>query len=165
MPDHTHHDSDRLFLQQAIDQAVESVRNGGGPFGAVLVANGEVIALAGNQVTLNCDPTAHAEVQAIRLAAGKRGQPHLPDATLYASCEPCPMCLAAAHWAHISRIVFAAPQEMANRAGFADGNIAEQLYGQTHPVRAAELGLHHIELEDAYAPFQAWISKHDRQLY
>lgn len=159
--DHT----DRIFLQQAIDQAVESVHKGGGPFGAVLVAAGKVIALAGNQVTLKCDPTAHAEVQAIRLAAGARGHPHLPDATLYASCEPCPMCLAAAHWAHIPRIVFAAPQEMANQAGFADGNIAEQLYGQIHPVRPAGLGLHHLELENAYAPFQAWISKHDRKSY
>lgn len=165
MLDHITHQGDRLFLQQAIDQAVASVHNGGGPFGAVLVAKGEVIALAGNQVTLNCDPTAHAEVQAIRLAAGKRGQPHLPDATLYASCEPCPMCLAAAHWAHIPRIVFAASQEMANEAGFADGNIAEQLYGQTHPVRPEALGLSRIELENAAAPFQAWQKKYDRQPY
>ncbi|MBL4835461.1 MAG: nucleoside deaminase [Pseudomonas sp.] len=157
--------NDRLFLQQAIDQAVESVHSGGGPFGAVVVADGQVIACAGNQVTLTCDPTAHAEVQAIRLAAKARAHPHLPDVTLYASCEPCPMCLAAAHWAHIPRIVYAAPQEMANQAGFADGNIAEQLYGQTHPVRAAELGLQHLELEGAYAPFQAWLHKHDRKAY
>jgi guanine deaminase len=158
-------DSDKAFLRQAINVAVESVDNGGGPFGAVVVRNGEVVASAGNQVTLNCDPTAHAEVEAIRMAAKALGNPHLPEVILYASCEPCPMCLAAAHWAHIPRIVFAARQETANQAGFADGNIAEQLYGQTHPVRPDQLGLCHIDVENPEAPFTAWLIKHDRQPY
>lgn len=158
-------DTDRAFLQQAIIIAVESVGTGGGPFGAVVVSNGEIVASAGNKVTLKCDPTAHAEVEAIRMAARAAGRPHLPEAILYASCEPCPMCLAAAHWAHIPRIVFAARQEMANQAGFADGNIAEQLYGQPHPVRPGRLGLCHIDVENPEAPFTAWLRKHDRQPY
>jgi tRNA(Arg) A34 adenosine deaminase TadA len=75
------------------------------------------------------------------------------------------MCLAAAHWARIPRIVFAAPQEIANRAGFADGNIAEQLYGQIHPVRPEQLGLTQIELGNSAAPFQAWQAKHELPPY
>jgi guanine deaminase len=108
-------------------------------------------------VKQDCDATAHAEVAAIRKAGQALGDAQMPEATLYSSCEPCPMCLAAAHWARIPRIVFAASQETANQAGFADGNIAEQLYGQIHPARAEQLGLIHIELENSAAPFQAWL--------
>lgn len=158
-------DTDKAFLREAVQLAIESVDDGGAPFGAVVVHNGEVIARAGNRAQLDCDPTAHAEVAAIRIAGKFLGNAHMPEATLYASCEPCPMCLAAAHWARISRIVFAAPQETANRAGFADGNIAEQLYGQIHPVRPDQLGLSQIELENSAAPFQAWLTKHDLPPY
>lgn len=157
--------ADYAFLLQAVQLAVDSVGNGGGPFGAVLVSQGEVIARATNQVMLKCDPTAHAEMQAIRLAAKAEASPHLPHTTLYASCEPCPMCLAAAHWAHIPRIIFAASQQMANRAGFADGAIAERLYGQARPFRAEELGSSQINIKQAQAPFLAWLGKPDRQPY
>lgn len=156
-------DTDKAFLQQAIQLAFESVDDGGAPFGAVVVINGSVIASAGNRAKLDCDPTAHAEVAAIRKAGKALLNQHMPEATLYASCEPCPMCLAAAHWARIPRIVFAAPQETANEAGFADGNIAEQFYGQTHPPRPEELGLTRIEVEDPAAPFRAWLIKHNQQ--
>ncbi len=155
-------DSDKAYLQQAIQLAVDSVGDGGAPFGAVVVHNGGVVARAGNRAKQECDPTAHAEVAAIRMAGKMLGNAHMPEATLYASCEPCPMCLAAAHWARIPRIVFAASQETANWAGFADGNIAEQLYGQIHPVRPEELGLTQIELADSAAPFRAWLAKNDR---
>ena len=158
-------DNDKAFLHQAIQLAVDSVASGGGPFGAVVVHDGKVIAQAGNRVTLDCDATAPAEVEAIRMAGKSLGNPHLSAATLYASCEPCPMCLAAAHWAHIPRIVYAAPQETANQAGFADGNIAEQLYGQLHPAKPENLGLSQLEMDDAAAPFLAWLIKHDRQPY
>lgn len=150
-------DADLNFLQQAIQQALASVDDGGAPFGALVVHNGKVIAHAGNRVKQDCDATAHAEVAAIRKAGQALGDAQMPEATLYSSCEPCPMCLAAAHWARIPRIVFAASQETANQAGFADGNIAEQLYGQIHPARAEQLGLIHIELENSAAPFQAWL--------
>lgn len=158
-------DADNAFLLQAIQLAVESVGNGGGPFGAVLVSQGHVIGRGANRVTLDCDPTAHAEVQAIRMAAKAAASPHLPQTTLYASCEPCPMCLAAAHWAQIPRIVFAASQQLANHAGFADGAIAERLYGQAHPFKAEELGLCQLKMEQAQAPFLAWLAKSDRQPY
>lgn len=156
-------DTDKAFLQQAVQLAMESVDDGGAPFGALVVHNGKVIANAGNRAHLECDPTAHAEVAAIRMAGRMLGSAHMPEATLYASCEPCPMCLAATQWARIPRIVFAAPQETANRAGFADGNIAEQLYGQTRPARPEQLGLTQIELENSGAPFRAWLIKHDRR--
>jgi len=158
-------DTDKTLLQEAVQLAVESVDNGGAPFGALVAHNGKVIARAGNRAKLDCDPTAHAEVAAIRMAGKTLGNAHMPEATLYASCEPCPMCLAAAHWARIPRIVFAAPQETANRAGFADGNIAEQLYGQIHPVRPEQLGLTQIELDNSAAPFQDWLKKHDLPPY
>ena len=149
--------TDTKFLQHAIEQALESVSDGGAPFGAVVVHKGKVIAQTGNTVKQDFDATAHAEVSAIRKAGKVLSDAQMPDATLYSSCEPCPMCLAAAHWARIPRIVFAASQETANEAGFADGNIAEQLYGQIHPARADELGLVHIELENSAAPFEAWL--------
>ena len=155
-------DTDKAFLREAVQLAIKSVDDGGAPFGALVVHNGKVIARAGNRAKLECDPTAHAEVAAIRMAGKMLENAHMPEATLYASCEPCPMCLAAAHWARIPRTVFAAPQETANRAGFADGNIAEQLYGQIHPVRPEQLGLTQIELENSAAPFQAWLKKQDQ---
>ncbi|WP_296934742.1 nucleoside deaminase, partial [uncultured Marinobacter sp.] len=98
-------DTDHAFLQEAVQLALDSVDQGGAPFGAVVVHNGRVIARAGNRAKQDCDATAHAEVAAIRLAGQALGDAHMPEATLYASCEPCPMCLAAAHWARIPRIV------------------------------------------------------------
>jgi guanine deaminase len=161
MSDPLTEDADKAFLLEAVQLAIESVHDGGAPFGAVIVQNGKVIARAGNRAKLDCDPTAHAEVAAIRKAGKMLKNAQMPEATLYASCEPCPMCLAAAHWASIPRIVFATPQETANRAGFADGNIAEQLYGQIHPVRPEQLGLTQIECENSAAPFEAWLQKQD----
>ena len=158
--DHSGDDADQSILQQAVQQALTSVDEGGAPFGAVVVHNGEIIARAGNRAKQDCDPTAHAEVRAIRMAGQVLESTQMPGATLYSSCEPCPMCLAAAHWARIPRIVYAASQETANEAGFADGNIAEQLYGQLHPVHPEQLGLVHIELENSAAPFEAWLASH-----
>jgi len=97
-------DTDKTFLQQAVQLAMESVEKGGAPFGALVVHNGKVIARAGNRAKQDCDPTAHAEVAAIRMAGKMLGNAHMPQATLYASCEPCPMCLAATHWARIPRM-------------------------------------------------------------
>ena len=98
---------DKSFMQQAIDLSIENVANGGGPFGAVIVKNNKIVATGVNRVTANNDPTAHAEVSAIRAACQKENSFKLEGCTIYTSCEPCPMCLSAIYWAGISRICFA----------------------------------------------------------
>lgn len=99
-------EKDKRFMQRAIDLSVENVKNGGGPFGAVIVKNGEIIAEGVNRVTANNDPTAHAEVSAIRAACQKVNDFKLNGCTIYTSCEPCPMCLSAIYWAGIKDIYY-----------------------------------------------------------
>lgn len=99
--------ADRVFLERALDLATDNVTQGGGPFGALIVQDGRVIAEGVNRVTRDNDPTAHAEVQAIRAASRERGDFSLHGATLYTSCEPCPMCLATFLWARVERVVYA----------------------------------------------------------
>lgn len=118
---------DLEFLREAIALAEHSVRSGGGPFGAVVVHNGNVVARGSNRVVPNNDPTAHAEIVAIRSACAQLNEYHLAGCTLYVNCEPCPMCFAAASWAHIERIVFAASREDAASAGFDDLAIHQQV--------------------------------------
>jgi guanine deaminase len=156
---------DTQQLQRAIELARESVRTGGGPFGAVITCQGQIVAEACNRVTVHNDPTAHAEVEALRQAARKLGRPHLSDCVVYASCEPCPMCLAASLWAQIPRIVFAAPYTEAIRAGFADTPIAMQLYGQARPLAPVEGLLTHLPLDEASAPFDDWLACTHRKPY
>lgn len=120
-------EKDKLFINQAIDLATENVRNGGGPFGAVIVKDGEVIATGVNRVTSNADPTAHAEVQAIRSACAKLGHFELKGCVLYTSCEPCPMCLGAIYWARLDRVVYAGTQTDAAEAGFDDSFIYKEI--------------------------------------
>ena len=93
-------------MQMAIEASVENVKNGGGPFGAVIVRNEEVVAVGVNRVTANNDPTAHAEVSAIRAACQKLNTFHLNDCVIYTSCEPCPMCLSAIYWSGITKIYY-----------------------------------------------------------
>ncbi len=118
---------DREFLELAITTAGENMEDGGGPFGAVIVKEGRVIASAGNRVVPGHDPTAHAEVMAIRMASESLGTHDLGDCTIYASCEPCPMCLGAIYWAGIKRIVYASDRYRAAAAGFRDNHIYEEL--------------------------------------
>lgn len=125
--DHAIREDDRRLLRRAVERAVEGIRNGGGPFGALILRNGEVIAEAHNRVVLDRDPTAHAEIQAIRLAATKLGTHDLGDCILYSSCEPCPMCLGALYWAGIKKVVFACDRSDAEKAGFSDKMIYEEL--------------------------------------
>jgi len=156
---------DKDFIDTCIRLAVANVAAGGGPFAAMIVRDGEVLARACNQVTLRPDPTAHAEVEALRKAARVTGDPHLTDCVLYASCEPCPMCLASALWAHVTQIVFAAPHSEAERAGFADTDIALQLYGQARPVALKPQFLRQCPHDDVGAPFDAWLAKANRREY
>jgi tRNA(Arg) A34 adenosine deaminase TadA len=118
---------DRRYLEMAIETAGENMQDGGGPFGAVIVCNGSVIARAGNRVVPGHDPTAHAEVMAIRMAAVKLETHDLGGCTIYASCEPCPMCLGAIYWAGIRRIVYASDRFRAAAAGFSDNHIYEEI--------------------------------------
>ncbi len=158
-------EQDRQFLRQCVALAVDSVAKSGGPFAAMVVQDGKILAQSGNCVTNSCDPTAHAEVQVLRQAAALTGDPHLTDCTLYASCEPCPMCLAAALWAHVPRIIYAATHDEAIRAGFDDTVIAKALYGQALPVNLPSDRLQHLLIPESSAPFDAWLAKEDRVPY
>ncbi|MBR6277866.1 MAG: nucleoside deaminase [Bacteroidales bacterium] len=115
-----------FFLKRAIALAQESIKNGGGPFGAVIVKNGEIIAETSNSVTKDLDPTAHAEVNCIRQACKKLNTFILEGCEIYASSEPCPMCLSAIYWAHIDKIYFAATKEDAAYGGFDDDFIYKE---------------------------------------
>ena len=118
---------DEKFMQLAIDLSIDNVANGGGPFGAVIVRNGEIVATGTNRVTATCDPTAHAEVNAIRAACAKVGDFKLTGCTVYSSCEPCPMCLSALYWAGVERIIYGNTKEDAKAIAFDDSFIYEQI--------------------------------------
>lgn len=146
-------------LDHAIDLAIANVADGGGPFGAVLLtADGRRIDGV-NRVTAEHDPTAHAEVMAIRAACAELGTHELPGAVLYASCEPCPMCLASALWARIDTVVFAADREDAAQAGFDDA----AFYGYfDNPGSDDLLPTEQDRRAGAAAPFTAWRDHEDR---
>ena len=156
-------DHDRIFLTHALELAMKSVETcHGGPFGAVIVSDGKIIGEGWNLVVPNCDPTAHAEVLAIRAACAATGRFHLPEATLYASSEPCPMCLSAAYWAKISRIVFANPRCDAAAIGFCDAELYEEL---SLPLAARQIRMEHHPLPDARLPLAHWFEQPGHQPY
>ena len=149
-------------MRRAIALACESVAAGGGPFGAVIARGEEVVALGNNRVTLNNDPTAHAEVTAIREACAALGRFDLRGYTLYSSCEPCPMCLAAIHWARLDGAYFAGTRWDAAAAGFDD----ELLYREVAaPLEARSVPTQPLLAEEGKAPFAAWLAKADRTAY
>ena len=128
------------FMRKAIELSVNSVKKGGGPFGAVIVRNGEIIAEASNNVTVDNDPTAHAEVSAIRNACRKLGTFDLTGCEIYTSCEPCPMCLGAIYWAHLDKIYYANDRKDAAAIGFDDDFIYKEIevepqYGTRKQIR------------------------------
>ncbi len=141
------------LLERAIALGVANVAQGGGPFGAVVAQGERVVAEGVNRVTASCDPTAHAEIVAIRAAGGALGRFSLEGLTLYASCEPCPMCLAACHWARLDRVVFAAARFDPRDAGFDDAHLYEEL---ARPVAERALPLVRLAVTDRLAPFAAW---------
>ena len=120
-------DEDKLLLLKTIKIATEGIKNGSGPFGAIVAKNGMIISEAVNRVTLDADPTAHAEVVAIRKAAKILNSHNLDGCTLYCSCEPCPMCLGAIYWAGISRVIYACDRHDAAKAGFSDKDIYDEI--------------------------------------
>jgi guanine deaminase len=155
--------NDRGFLLRAIDASNATVGNGnGGPFGVVIVKDGKIIAEGGNEVLLSNDPTAHAEVVAIRRACDKLGAFSLAGATLYSSCEPCPMCLAAIYWARITRVVYANTREAAEKVGFDDALIYDEI-AKLPGMR--KIACEHMPLPEAKAAFEAWENKPNRVNY
>ena len=153
---------DRHFLRQAIEMAVENVRRGGGPFAALVVRDGSVLASGTNCVAAANDPTAHAEIVAIREACRALGSFRLSGCDVYCSCEPCPMCLGALYWARPSRVIFAATNADAAAAGFDDSFIYRQI--QVAPSERAIPMLRLVD-DEATRPFEAWVSKGDRTPY
>ena len=150
------------LMQRAIDLAVENVRNGGGPFGAVIARGGEIVAEGVNRVTSQHDPTAHAEVQAIRKACSELNTFDLTGLDIYASCEPCPMCLGAIYWAHLDHLYFAGTKDDAARIGFDDAFIYKEL---PLPIHERKLSTEAMMNAEAQAPFVACQEKDDKVEY
>ena len=155
-------EADIHFMREAIRLADESVASGGGPFGAVIVKDGELIAGASNRVTLDNDPTAHAEVNAIRQACRQLGTFDLKGSVIYTSCEPCPMCLGAIYWAGIDRIYYANTREDAAAADFADGFIYDEL---GKPLEERTLPIIPLLRDEALHTFRHWQEKTDKTVY
>ncbi|MDX1881440.1 nucleoside deaminase [Mycolicibacterium sp. 141076] len=154
--------TDPEWLAVAIDLATANVEAGGGPFGAVVVGAGELVSTGQNRVTQNLDPTAHAEVMAIRAACERIGNFSLAGHTLYSSCEPCPLCLSAALWARVDRIVFAADRHDAAVGGFDDRAFYE-LFDK--PRAHWEVPVQQHRLDRSLLPFETWIGNSNRVQY
>ena len=152
----------KTFMRQAIQLAMDNIKNGGGPFGAVIVKDGTVIATGVNRVTANNDPTAHAEVSAIRAACEALGTFSLEGCDIYSSCEPCPMCLGAIYWAHLDHLYFGANKHDAAAAGFDDQFIYEEL---ELPSGNRRLKTSSLLEEEAKAPFTLWKNHEERIAY
>jgi guanine deaminase len=156
-------ENDQRALQRAVELSQERMQaNLGGPFGAVIMRDGEILAEGWNEVTSSNDPTAHAEVTAIRRACAAVNDFSLHGATLYTSCEPCPMCLASAYWARISRIVYANTRDEAAEIGFDDAFIYDEMPKAPHERRML---MEHQPREGAKAAFAAWTAKTDKIAY
>lgn len=153
---------DEKFMQMAIDLSLQNVDNGGGPFGAVIVRDNEVIATGVNRVVSNCDPTAHAEVNAIRSACQKLDTFKLEGCTVYSSCEPCPMCLSALYWAGVARICYGNTKEDAKAINFDDSFIYDQL---KLDYQDRSIKCDHFMRRQAIKAFEHWAEKEDKTPY
>ena len=160
-PDNLYMDK-RELMRRAIALSIESVKAGGGPFGAVVARDGEIIAEASNSVTIDNDPTAHAEVNAIRKATRRLGTFDLNGCEIYSSCEPCPMCLGAIYWAHIDKIYFANDRKDAAAIGFDDDFIYEEI---SIPVSQRKKPMEAFMRSEAIKAFQLWTDKNDKVEY
>lgn len=149
-------------MRKAIALSIENVENGGGPFGAVIAKDGEILSTGANRVTHNCDPTAHAEVMAIRNACEKLGTFDLSGYEIYTSCEPCPMCLGAIYWAHLDKIYYGNTKTDAKNIGFDDSFIYDEI-----DLKPADRKLSSQQLlsEEAIEAFRQWEVKEDKTEY
>ncbi len=156
-------DQHQHFLQQAIELACKNTtEDGGGPYGAIIVKGNQIIAASGNRVTLNLDPTAHAEIMAIRSACQTLEDYQLRQCILYTSCEPCPMCLGAIYWARLEQVFFASTRFDAAKSGFDDNFIYEEI---AKPPQQRRIPMQHISLPSANSPFEAWQQLENKKLY
>lgn len=150
------------YMREAIDLSINNIDNDGGPFGAVIVKDGKIIARGVNRVTSNNDPTAHAEVNAIREASKVLGTFDLSGCEIYSSCEPCPMCLGAIYWAHIDKLYFANTKKDAKEIEFDDSFIYEEI---DKPIEERRIPTKQIMREEALAAFKKWQGKSDKIEY
>ena len=155
-------EQDKQFMREAIRLANESVERGGGPFGAVIVKDGEIVAGSSNSVTIDNDPTAHAEVNTIRKACQKLRSFDLSGCTIYTSCEPCPMCLGAIYWARIGKIFYGNTRKDARDIDFADDFIYEEL---ELPLEKRTVPIKPLLRDEALKTFRLWTEKTDKVEY
>lgn len=149
-------------MKEAIKLSLENIKKGGGPFGAVIVKDGEIIATGANHVTRQNDPTAHAEVLAIREAAKKLETFDLSGCAIYSSCEPCPMCLGAIYWAHIDAIYYGNTKQDAKQIGFDDSFIYNEI---EKPIEQRKIKTSQLFPEEAIKAFIDWQDKEDKIQY
>jgi guanine deaminase len=151
------------YMDEAAEEASWAVRSGrGGPFGAVIVRNGKIIAKAHNTVVFENDPTAHAEINAIRAASQKLKRLELGDCELYTSCEPCPMCLAAAYWARIGKIYYGCTRDDARKIGFDDKRFYDIMEGNS---KKGQIKTENIDRKECLKAFELWKNKKDKVRY
>jgi guanine deaminase len=155
-------ENDNKFLTKAIDLAIAGIKKGGGPFAAVITLNNNIVSVAVNRVVLTCDPTAHAEILAIREASSKLRTHNLSGCVLYSTCEPCPMCLGAIYWAGIKRVVYASSRFDAAGAGFSDNSIYKEVI-----LEPSNREIEFLRLDEPYAKkvFETWKEYDGRILY
>ena len=153
---------DEKFMRLAIDLSIENVKKGGGPFGAVIVKDGEIVATGCNRVTSDNDPTAHAEVSAIRNASKALGTFDLSGCEIYSSCEPCPMCLGAIYWAHLDKLYYGNTKADAKNIGFDDQFIYEELELSPDKRKLPSKEMMHKE---ALEGFKAWVDNENKIEY
>ena len=149
-------------MKRAIQLSEENVLNGGGPFAALIVKNGEIVAEGTNRVTADFDPTAHAEVNAIRAACKKLGTFNLEGYSVFTSCEPCPMCLGAIYWAHLSKIYYGNNRTDAAEIGFDDDFIYREI---PLPLEKRSIPMEQLLHGDSIITFKKWAEKSDKKLY
>lgn len=155
--------NDELFMEQAINLAVEGVkRDEGGPFGAIVVKDGKVVGRGNNHVTSTNDPTAHAEVMAIRDACNNLKSFQLKGCVLYTSCEPCPMCLGAIYWARLDKVYYSANRHMASYHGFDDSFIYNEV---GLPFAQRKIPFEQVAAQKGIVPFREWDKKEGRVDY
>jgi tRNA(Arg) A34 adenosine deaminase TadA len=154
--------TNKELMRRAIELSKQSVRNGGGPFGAVIARNGEIIAEGSNCVTIDCDPTAHAEVSTIRKACKSLGTFDLSGCEIFTSCEPCPMCFGAIYWAHLDKIYMGNDRKDAAKIGFDDDFIYQEIaLNAADRKKPSEVLLR----DEALEAFRMWDEKTDKTEY